>query len=145
MAGWLFGPRGTGIVWGREDATRMSPGGFKPLEHQWAMVEAFQFHDAIGKPRVAGRTHELARQLKEGLAGMPHVQLYTPMDDTLSAGIVCFDVQGMTPKAVVAGLAEKNIVATTTPYLESHARLTPCIYNTAEEIAAALRALRALA
>jgi selenocysteine lyase/cysteine desulfurase len=169
MAGchkWLFGPRGTGIVWGREgawarlsptipsfmdgeswnawalerepkgtsDATRMSPGGFKPFEHQWAMVEAFRFHEAIGKPEVAKRTHELSRQLKEGLAKMAHVRLYTPMDDALSAGIVCFGVNGISARGVVERLAGNGIVATTTPYLESYPRFSPCVYNTPEDL-----------
>jgi selenocysteine lyase/cysteine desulfurase len=29
---------------------------------------------------------------------MPHIQLYTPRDENLSAGIVCFDVEGMKPE-----------------------------------------------
>lgn len=180
MAGchkWLFGPRGTGIVWGREgawarlsptipsfmdgeswnawalerepegttDATRMSPGGFKPFEHQWAMAEAFRFHEAIGKPQVAKRTHELSRQIKEGLAKMAHVRLYTPMDDALSAGIVCFGVNGISARRVVERLAENSIVATTTPYRESYPRFSPCVYNTREDVDAALRQVRALA
>ena len=39
--------------------------------------------------------------MKEGLAGMSRVQLYTPRDENLSAGMVCFDVKGMKPEAVV--------------------------------------------
>lgn len=180
MAGchkWLFGPRGTGIVWGRSEAwaqtlpvipsffsdanwaawahdreppspttaAQMSPGGFKPFEHQWAMREAFEFHEEIGKARVEERTHELSRQLKEGLDEMPHVALRTPLDDSLSAGIVCFDIDGMSPADAVGHFEEHDIVATVTPYATSHARLTPCIYNTPEEIEAALDALRTLA
>jgi isopenicillin-N epimerase len=180
MAGchkWLFGPRGTGIVWGKKEAwrqtrptipsfmdgqswnawalerppagpstaARMSPGGFKPFEHQWAMADTFRFHEAIGKSRIAARTRQLSRQLKEGLAAMPHVRLHTPLASELSAGIVCFDVQAMSETAVVERLRDRGIVATTTPYAESHARLTPCIYNTAEDIDAALREVRAMA
>jgi isopenicillin-N epimerase len=123
----------------------MSPGGFKPFEHQWAMADTFRFHEAIGKSRIAARTRQLSRQLKEGLAAMPHVRLHTPLASELSAGIVCFDVQAMSETAVVERLRDRGIVATTTPYAESHARLTPCIYNTAEDIDAALREVRAMA
>ncbi len=179
MAGchkWLFGPRGTGIVWGRPEAwadtlpvipsfvadglwtdwaledepsgpttaARMTPGGFKPFEHQWAVADAFRFHQQIGKARVAERTHVLGRQLKEGLAAMPHVALHTPRGDDLSAGIVCFDVEGRSPASVVEHFAEQDIIATTTPYATVHARLTPCIYNTPQEIDAALGALRSM-
>lgn len=174
---WLFGPRGTGIVWGRPDAwalvqptiptfmdssswrawaqgvppeppttaARMSPGGFKPFEHQWAAAEAFRFHQRIGKTRVAERTHRLCTQLKEGLLKMPHVQLHTPLAPDLSAGIVCFSVDGLSPEEVVQQLRSKDIVATTTPYATSYPRLTPSIRNTPEEIDTVLQEIRALA
>jgi isopenicillin-N epimerase len=162
MAGthkWVFAPRGTGVIWGHprtQDAVtptiptftpdetwggHMTPGGYKPFEHQWAMEQAFELHRHIGRARVAERVHALSRQLKEGLAEMPHVTLYTPIDPALSAGIVCFDVDGRSADAVVELLSERHIVATTTPYSPSHARLTPAIFNTPEDIDAALRAV----
>jgi isopenicillin-N epimerase len=39
---------------------------------------------------------------------MKHVKLYTPRGHNMSAGIVCFDVEGMTPEAVVAKLLTKR-------------------------------------
>jgi selenocysteine lyase/cysteine desulfurase len=165
MAGthkWMFAPRGTGILWGnpRSQAAvsptiptftsgagwggRMTPGGFKPFEHLWSMAEAFNFHQQMGKSRVSDRIHSLSRQLKEGLVQMPHIRLYTPMEETLSAGIVCFDVDGLNPRQVVAQLRQQNIVASDTPYSPSHARLTPGVYNTSEEMDRALSAIRDL-
>ncbi len=173
---WLFGPRGTGIVWASdrgwenvsptiptfmdnsvrdawvlgEDVTggttgrRFSPGGFKPFEHQWAMAEAFDFHLEIGKPAVAERTHELALQLKEGLAAMPHVRLFTPLSADLSSGIVCFDIDGMSPGGVIARLRDRDIIATVTPYAAPHARLTPSIRNSETEIESALQEIYAM-
>lgn len=159
---WLFGPRGTGVVWGHpraQDAasptipsfTRdgswgglMTPGGFHSFEHRWALREAFEFHQRIGKARVAGRIHTLNRQMKEGLARMPHVALYTPMAEELSAGLVCFDVRGMSPAQVVGRLRERGIIASRTPYAPSYARVTPGLINTPEEVDAALAAVRAM-
>jgi isopenicillin-N epimerase len=173
---WLFGPRGTGIIFGKEQAWRavrpiiptfmddevrnawmlnheppdrvtarsVTPGGFKAFEHQWAMAEAFEFHLWIGKDKIAARTHELSRQFKEGLAGMSHVKLYTPIAEELSSGIVCFDVQGMSPREVVGKLRQRKIVATTTPYAESHARVSPSIRNSPQEIDITLQAIRGL-
>jgi len=43
-------------------ADEMSPGGFHSFEHRWALAEAFRFHLAIGKARVARRIHELKRR-----------------------------------------------------------------------------------
>jgi len=100
---WLFGPRGTGLVWGRPGAWQhvthtipsftvsgtpggaMTPGGFHSFEHRWALGEAFEFHLQIGKDKVAGRIHELNRQCKTGLAAMKHVTLHTPLADEVSA------------------------------------------------------------
>lgn len=175
---WLFGPRGTGILWasrrgwqasrpiipsfiddgtwsawlngaepdGPVSATRMTPGGFKAFEHQWALAEAFELHQQIGKADVQARTHELATQLKEGLAGMAHVRLATPMSSALSSGIVSFDVNGLDPWKAVERLREEHaVIATVTPYAVRHVRLTPSIRNTPGEVDRALAAVRALA
>jgi isopenicillin-N epimerase len=173
---WLFGPRGTGILWastrgwaavkpsipsfiddgvwsawltgeepeGQTTAARMTPGGFKAFEHLWAVTEAFEFHQEIGPRAVAERTHELNRQMKEGLAAMDHVTLVTPMAEELSAGLVCFDVDGRSPWDVVEHLRARHIIASVTPYAVRHARVSPSIRNTPREIELALDAVRSM-
>ena len=126
-------------------ASWISPGGYHAFEHQWAMSEAFRFHQQMGRKRVAERIHALNEQCKEGLARMRHVKLYTPRGSALSAGLICFDVDGMKPKVVVKRLLERRIIASTTPYGVSYARLAPSLLNTPEEIEATLREIRALA
>jgi isopenicillin-N epimerase len=76
---------------------------------------------------------------------MRHVKLYKPRGSTLSAGLICFDVNGIQPKVVVKRLLERKIVASTTPYGISYARLAPSLVNTPQEVDATLRAIRALA
>lgn len=122
----------------------MSPGGFKAFEHQWALAEAFALHRRIGKSRIAARTRELAGQLKEGLAQMSHIALRTPRADNLSAGIVCFEVNGMSPYTAVTRLRERRVIATVTPYAERYVRLAPSIRNSPTEVEAVLREIRAL-
>jgi isopenicillin-N epimerase len=159
---WLFGPRGTGFVWGKGSAwpaasptipsftgtatpgDANTPGGFHSFEHRWALGEAFIFHQRIGKGRIANRIHRLNRELKEGLAAMSHVTLYTPRSGSLSAGLICFDVDGMSPDTVVRRLRERGIIATVTPYSPSYARVAPSILNTPAEIRRALDAIRKL-
>jgi isopenicillin-N epimerase len=171
---WLYGPRGTGIIAGTDSAwqqvkpvipsfsevmytiaqggqlpnrvngTHMSPGGFHSLEHLWSLPAAFDFVDSIGKVQIYRRVHELNRICKEGLADMPHVKLATPMDDQLSAGIVAFEVEGMTVHETVERLIEKKIIATEAPYEKSYVRFTPGIYNTPEEINLGLDAVMSL-
>lgn len=169
---WLYGPRGTGIIWAKENAWDMviptipafsynayamylgfipegelnfsdafSPGGFHAFDHRWALNVAFDFHMKIGKDKVEQRTHQLSTILKEGLKEMNHVTLHTPMSSELSAGINCFEIEGMTPTEVVTRLYEKNIVGSTSPYRTSYARLTPCIINTEKEVEACIRAV----
>lgn len=172
---WMFGPRGTGLVWGHprawpltnaviptfnEEAYRiwmkeippkvlppsvyMTPGGFHSFEHRWALDEAFTFHQAIGKRRVAERIHALNDQLKEGLAAMPHVTLHTPRSRDLSAGIVCFEVAGLTPEAVVDRLRQRKIIGSVTPYATKYARLAPSLLTSPAEVERALNAVRTL-
>jgi isopenicillin-N epimerase len=129
---------------GPTSASRFTPGGYKAFEHVWALPRAFAFHQAIGKARVAERTHQLASQLKEGLRAMPNVTVHTPLSDKLSAGIVSFDVEGLSPGAVVNRLREKRIIASVAPYAVPHVRLTPSIQNTAAEIETVLQEVRAL-
>ncbi|WP_303902777.1 aminotransferase class V-fold PLP-dependent enzyme [Thiohalomonas denitrificans] len=160
---WLFGPRGTGIIWGRPERTaevditiptftpdgtwggHMTPGGFKPFEHQWALPAAFRFQENIGRDAIAARIHELNRQMREGLSTIPQVRLHTPMKADLASGITCFDIEGMRPEQVVEALLERNFVASETPYKPSSARVTPGLFNTPEEVDRTLAAIGAIA
>ena len=123
----------------------MTPGGFHSFEHRWALAEAFRFHQRIGKARIAARTHTLNSRFKAGLAAMRHVSLRTPRSPSLSAGLVCFGVQGMPPAEVVDRLLRRGIIATVTPYADALARVAPSILNTPAEVDRTLRAIRALA
>jgi selenocysteine lyase/cysteine desulfurase len=173
---WLFGPRGTGLVWGHPKAwplahatiptfnneaygiwmkdvppkalpqsVYMTPGGFHSFEHRWALNEAFRFHLAVGKARIAERIRVLNRQLKEGLAHMKGVTLHTPLADDLSAGIVCFEIAGWTPAKAVQALREKRIIASETPYATKYIRLAPSLLTSPEEVEKTLASVRQLA
>jgi isopenicillin-N epimerase len=169
---WLFGPRGTGLVWARKGAWSatmptiptmdpfwrpggresmppaawMTPGGFQPFEHRWAVEQAFRFHLEIGKARVADRIHELNRVCKQELSKMPRVRVATPMAEEVSAGIICFDVEGMDPYAVVERLKQQRIVASVVPgfYVPLHVRLAPGLLTLEPDVERALAAVRAL-
>ena len=169
---WLFGPRGTGIIWGRADAwnnitptiptfdgrafgpwmegrapdlpraAAMSPGGFHSFEHRWALAEAFEFRRRIGRARAATRTHALAQRLRNGLAELKRVRLVTPQSASLSAGLVCFEVEGRDPFEFVDRLyARARIVASVTPYSTRYVRLGPTILNTSAEVDRVIRAV----
>jgi isopenicillin-N epimerase len=126
-------------------AAWFSPGGFQAYEHYFALPTAIHFHQKIGPARITARIHELNGQIKEGLAGMPNIELHTPRDENLSAGMVCFDVKGMKPEQVVKQLLDQRIIASTTPYRVSYARVAFGVVNTPQEVDQVLRAIRNLA
>jgi selenocysteine lyase/cysteine desulfurase len=178
---WLFGPRGTGVLWGRSEAWQavtptiptfdgrafrpwlegvappttgiadlpravaMTPGGFHSFEHRWALAEAFEFRRRIGRARAAARTHALAQRLKDGLVEVRRVRLVTPQSSALSSGLVCFEVDGVSPFDAVDRLwARSRIVASVTPYSTPYVRLGPTIVNTTGEVDRVVRAVAAL-
>ncbi|WNV85089.1 aminotransferase class V-fold PLP-dependent enzyme [Umezawaea sp. Da 62-37] len=122
----------------------MSPGGFFSYEHQWAVTEAFEFIQRIGRKRVQDRIAEMNSLIKEGLDEMEHVTLHTPLDPELTAGIVCFDVRGHRPMEVVKIFRDNGVVASATPYAVSHVRLSAGIVNFPEDVDRALRVVRSL-
>jgi isopenicillin-N epimerase len=169
---WLTGPRGTGLVWGRKDAWPFvrstiptfdpmwrdgpveqmpagawhTPGGFHSFEHRWAVAEAFQFHAGIGKSRVAQRIHDLNSLAKAEMVKMPKVRVHTPASPELSAGIIAFEVAGLTPQQVVSKLHEQHIIASVTPgfYTPSLARVAPSLLTTEPDVARTVRAIAVL-
>jgi selenocysteine lyase/cysteine desulfurase len=135
---WLFGPRGTGLVWASKDAWDQvaptipafegppyvawmenkapvapfgimhTPGGFHSFEHRWALPAAFAFQSEIGRAEIQGRVHELNTRLKQGLREMSRVRLHTPVDPKLSSGITCFEVEGVPNEEVVKRLLARH-------------------------------------
>lgn len=170
---WIFGPRGTGLVyakpgmWGITSPTIptfdpmwrtepidklppvawMTPGGFHSFEHRWALTQAFELHEQMGLARVADRIAELNTRCKEGLAAIKRVRVVTPRARELSAGIICFDVEGKDPKLVVEELMKRNVVASYTPefYDPMHARLAPSLLTQEADVDRAVAAVAAIA
>ncbi|WP_273021681.1 aminotransferase class V-fold PLP-dependent enzyme, partial [Rheinheimera sp.] len=171
---WIFGPRGTGVIWGSERGWQhcnavipsfsqsydvwlggstqdqvpigehMSPGGFHSFEHRWALPEAFKLHLQLGKADVQARIHQLNSQTKQGLANLAGVKLYTPMSPELSSGLVCFDYKQMSPEDVVKAMHKKGVIMSATPYRQSYARFAPSLVNNEQEIEQALATLNSV-
>jgi selenocysteine lyase/cysteine desulfurase len=157
---WLGGPRGTGLVctraWDRlhpiiptfhpgPGAMDWNPGGYHTFEHRWALAEAFDFHHRLGSTRVAERIRSLATRLKQGLAELPRVRLVTPMDELVSAGITCFEIDGLDPATAVDRLRhEHRIAASVTPYADPYVRLGTGLWVDEGDVDAALDAVAKL-
>ena len=171
---WIFGPRGTGIIWGSKKGWSRSepvipgfsasfaawlgmmsieqvpagmhftPGGFHSFEHRWALPEAFKLHLQLGKSQVQQRIHALNTRTKEALREMPHVTLHTPMSSELSSGLVAYEVAGKRPDEVVKQLHDAAIITSASPYRESYARFAPSLLNNEPEIDRALAVVRSM-
>jgi selenocysteine lyase/cysteine desulfurase len=174
---WIFGPRGTGILYARKDAASFlaptippfsdfgygnwlgltpagavssftdlhSPGGFHSFEYRWALNKAFDFHMEIGKTRVWERTRDLSTQLKKQLSDIKGIKLHTPLDPALSAGINCFEIDGVTPEDWLRRMTAAGIVASTTPYKTVYCRVTPSIVNNEEEVNTVVKSIEGMA
>ena len=166
---WIYGPRGTGIVWARPEAQAFvqpsipsfdpswrdgpidampvaawhSPGGFHAFEHSWAVEDAFRWSSAIGRGRIAGRIEALASLAKEGMARLPKVTFATPVSPELSAGIIAFDVAGYDPYEAVAALHERGIIASVVPsfYRPLHMRVAPSLMTDEADVARTVAAI----
>lgn len=126
-------------------ANWISPGGFYAFEHFWSVPAAIDFHRRIGPSRITARIHSLNGAIKEGLSKLKGVAVYTPKSEALSAGMVCFDIAGMTQVEVAERLLQKKIIASTTPYAVSYARVAAGVANSEEDIERTLRSVRELA
>ena len=171
---WLWGPRGTGLVWANPAAWErmspvipsfdprvygawiaggtpnapagrtMTPGGFHSFEHRWALSAAFAFHQAIGPERIARRTLALSRRLRERVADVPGLQLRSP-GGALGSGVVCLEVAAKSPAEVVAALRSRyGIVASVTPYAVQLVRVGTSCLNTPREVDRLVDALAGL-
>src|SRR4051794_33237213 len=150
---WLGGPRGTGVIWARSwdqlrpviptfTSDRFTPGGYHSFEHRWALADAFKWQSGLNG--VAARISTLATRLKDGLAKMDHVRLITPRSPEISAGLVCFEIDGLEPATTVAKLAQRHVRASVTPYAVSYARLGTSLHTNESDVDAALEAIDAL-
>lgn len=130
---WLGAPTGTGILFVRKEVqdkiwpciansgwdTHESAKKFETLGQRadaltFALGEAIDFQNRIGKQRIERRIKSLAGYLKKELKAIPKVRLHTSTDPYLSGGLTAFSVEGVDPEQIVNYLREKyNLVIRT--------------------------------
>lgn len=160
---WCSGPRGTGVAigtalaWAQMDPTFVTfsgrtapgplhtPGGFADYEHRWAMAESVEFLECVGLDRIQNRIADLCTRFKTAVQSHSRIRLYTPMDPAQSAGIVCFDILGMTAPQVVEQLRLLRILATQTPYTVTYPRVSFSMFNNEADVDATARAVLEIA
>jgi selenocysteine lyase/cysteine desulfurase len=123
---WLGAPAGIGLFYVRKEAqaklwptivssgwdTQQSARKYDPQGQRadamvYALGEAVDFADRIGKSRIERRIKALAAYLKQGLNKIPGVTINTPADPYLSAGLTAFIVDGVESQKIVDYVFEK--------------------------------------
>jgi len=104
-----------------------------------SVAPAVQFHLDIGPARIDARVRELATALKTGLheAGVP---LRTPVSEAVTGGVCTVSIPPERRRALVFELDALGIAGSPAGGL----RLCPHVYNTAEHIDRAIRAVATL-
>jgi len=130
---WLGSPTGVGLLYVRKEAldgvwptivssgwdstkgaAKLDPQGQRSDALLFALDEAMNFQNKIGRSRIERRIKVLAGHLKQELAKIPGVKLHTPVDPYLSAGLTAFSMAGAEPAKLVDYLREKyNLVVRT--------------------------------
>jgi len=125
-------------------ASWFGPGGFQAYDHIWAIPAAVELHEAIGPARVKERILALNGKLRRELGTMPHVRMRTPKDPALSSGLTAFEVDGLSPDDVVKKLRAQRVIASTSPYVPTYARLSFGIANSEADVERSIGAVGGL-
>ena len=130
---WLGAPTGCGLLYVKKESqdkllpliassgwdTNKTAKRFETLGQRadpliFALGEAIDFQNVIGKQRIERRIETLAGYLKEELGKIPKVRVHTPTDPYLSGGLTAFSIEGVKPSTIVNYLREKyNLVIRT--------------------------------
>ncbi|MFC1476910.1 aminotransferase class V-fold PLP-dependent enzyme [candidate division KSB1 bacterium] len=111
-----------------------------------AMKTAVDFHNAIGKERIEKRVRWIAQTLKTGIRSMrPDVLLHTPVDQSMSLGVVVFMHEKIDRGSAANMLYEKyNIGCAAMGGTYGGVRFSPHLYNTQDDIDVLLSAVKQL-
>jgi len=114
----------------------------------FALDEALNFNNKIGKSRIERRIKTLAARLKQELAKVPGVKVHTPLDPYLSAGLNAFSMGGGLESKLCDYLREKhNLVVRTTGSPEAGTfgvRVSTPIYISTKEVDLVVDGVRTL-
>jgi len=164
---WLGAPTGVGLLYVRKEAidkvyptvvstgwetnqraSKLDPSGQRSDAVLFALDEALNFNNKIGKTRIERRIKVLAARLKQELAKIPGVKVHTPVDPYLSAGLTAFSMGGAQEAKLVEYVREKhNLVIRTTgnPQAGTYGiRVSTPIYISTKEVDMVVEGVRTL-
>jgi isopenicillin-N epimerase len=151
---WLCAPHGTGLLYVRRDkipslwplmaAPARMDGDIRKFEEigthseapYLAILEALDFHAALGAERKLARLLYLRDRWARRLERHPRIRLLTDLAPGRAAGFASFVVEGMAHQELAARLWEKHRILVTAfdPEEFDGMRVTPSFYTLAEEV-----------
>jgi isopenicillin-N epimerase len=164
---WLMGPLEAGILWVRNEripqiwpsivtagwtdhlkgARKLEVFGQRDDPRVVALEAAVDFISLMGMPAVEARLQALATRAKVQLREIPSVELKTNLEPGLSGGVVKFRLKNVPTKQAYDTLWEKHRLAIAmTPSGDAEGlRFSPHVYNSPEEVDAAVAAVKEIA
>jgi len=164
---WIGAPLGVGALYIRRDKLdRIDPDmaneppfspkaqsrvhtGTVDFAAQLSVPAALDFQDAIGDAPRAGRLRHLRDLWAEPLRGVPGIEILTPNDPRLHGGITSFRLSGKTSEADNIVIAKRLLddhriftVHRSGPARGACVRVTPALFNNANDMARLVAALR---
>lgn len=163
---WFVGPKEAGMMYVRaESQDRLWPSdvgvGWEGAERAGAqkfenmgqrddaavvsMATAAAFHEAVGPEAVEARVRALAAAVRATLRErIPEVVFFTPEEEASSAGVVVFEIPGRDHDAIFDGVYRTHRLGCAAMHgLISGLRLSPHLYNTMDQVEAAVEAVAA--
>ncbi|MEO7982988.1 MAG: aminotransferase class V-fold PLP-dependent enzyme [Bacteroidota bacterium] len=151
---WIGNPVGAGVLYIRKERIKeMSPlfgdtnsgensieklahFGTTPFAVIMTIPESLAFHKMLGVERISRRLHYLKSCWLTELIKHPGVEVVTPADKNLSCAIASFRVKNRTAADVADYLFKQHRILTVSRSLGKTGcvRVTPSVYNSAEEI-----------
>jgi len=111
-----------------------------------ALGHAVMFLQEIGSVEVEERVATLTGFLKEELAALPQITLYTPRDAAFSGGVVTFHLEGVDSRSAYQWLyEERQIVCAPSGVEQGGIRFSPHIYTSMADCERAMAAVREIA
>ena len=163
---WLAAPLGTGLlyvnpknrdmVWPlftervdmKDDIKRFSHIGTLPCQHHLAIIDAINYHNAIGPKVKENRLRELQRRLTDALRPNPMIVINTPEDINRSCAISNVGVKDMDTHELADTLMNEFgifTVAISNYGGVEGCRISPNVFNTTDEIDQLIQAFQTIA
>ena len=127
-----------------EDSRKYERTGQRHVPSAFAFLKSVEFQNLVGRDRIEARVRMLARRLRDGLAEIPGVKLWTSTSDDLAAGLTLFSVRDLPMETVQQVVLDRDRVFIRTMATGdlNAVRASTHIYNMPHEVDRLLASVR---